>query len=253
MECTPAHIEQISLAWMGVALVLVPVQFRISAPYGRHYRRGWGPDLPYRWAWMAMEVVSPLTFAHFFWHGSAEKSGVHWLLGGLWIAHYTNRSLIYPLRAHMEGKKIPLSITLSAVFFNLVNGFLNGYWLGNFAVFPAGYATSFPFLTGLVAFLCGATINLLADNKLISLRRHGSHTYAIPRGGLFEWISCPNHFGEIVEWCGFALMAWNLPAMSFAVWTAANLIPRAYSHHRWYLSHFPDYPKQRKAVIPGLL
>jgi hypothetical protein len=70
---------------------------------------------------------------------------------------------------------------------------------------------------------------------------------------LFEWISCPNLFGEIVEWFGFALMCWSLPALSFAIWTAANLIPRALSHHAWYRGHFPDYPQARRAVIPFVL
>ena len=29
----------------------------------------------------------------------------------------------------------------------------------------------------------------------------------------------------------------------FLAWMIANLLPRALSHHRWYLSEFPDYPK----------
>jgi hypothetical protein len=59
--------------------------------------------------------------------------------------------------------------------------------------------------------------------------------------------------GEIIEWSGFALMCWNLPALSFAIWTAANLIPRAVSHHAWYRRTFPDYPQDRHAVVPALL
>ena len=35
-----------------------------------------------------------------------------------------------------------------------------------------------------------------------------------------------------------------------AVFTFANLAPRAWSHHKWYRKKFPDYPKQRRAVIP---
>jgi hypothetical protein len=80
-----------------------------------------------------------------------------------------------------------------------------------------------------------------------------STEYAIPRGSLFECVSCPNHLGEIVEWFGFALMCWNLPALSFAIWTAANLIPRALSHHRWYAEKFANYPKERKALIPFVM
>jgi protein-S-isoprenylcysteine O-methyltransferase Ste14 len=66
-------------------------------------------------------------------------------------------------------------------------------------------------------------------------------------------VSCPNYLGEIVEWTGFALLTWSLPAVSFAAWTVANLVPRALAHHRWYRERFPDYPRRRKALIPGLL
>ena len=80
-------------------------------------------------------------------------------------------------------------------------------------------------------FVGGMAINQWSDTRLIGLRKNGNG-YQIPRGGLFERISCPNHFGEIVEWTGFAILCWSVPALSFAVWTAANLIPRALSH-RW--------------------
>ena len=66
-------------------------------------------------------------------------------------------------------------------------------------------------------------------------------------------MSCPNYLGEIIEWVGWAVATWSLAGLSFAVWTAANLIPRAWQHHRWYRAEFPDYPKERKAVIPFLL
>ena len=88
---------------------------------------------------------------------------------------------------------------------------------------------------------------------LFNLRKNGSSEYAIPHGFLFEKVSCPNHFGEILEWTGYALMSYNVAALAFAVWTAANLVPRALAHHKWYLSYFSDYPKNRKAVFPGLL
>jgi hypothetical protein len=54
-------------------------------------------------------------------------------------------------------------------------------------------------------------------------------------------------------WTGWAVATWSLAGLSFALFTAANLIPRAVSHHRWYRRTFADYPRRRKAVIPGLL
>jgi hypothetical protein len=57
----------------------------------------------------------------------------------------------------------------------------------------------------------------------------------------------------MLEWAGFAVLTWSLPASAFAVWTVSNVLPRSLAHHKWYKSHFPDYPKNRKAVIPYIL
>ena len=89
--------------------------------------------------------------------------------------------------------------------------------------------------------------------SLARLRRQQQGRYVIPRGGAFRFLSSPNLTGEIVEWIGFALMAWSLPGPAFAMWTAANLIPRALWRHRWNRRTFPDYPPSRRAVIPGAL
>ena len=48
------------VAIFAIAGVVFVLLFFISAPYGRYQRRGWGPALPARWAWMIME--SPAVF-----------------------------------------------------------------------------------------------------------------------------------------------------------------------------------------------
>jgi len=99
-------------------------------------------------------------------------------------------------------------------------------------------------------FFAGFAINHHSDGILRQLRTLGETVYKIPRGGLFERVSCANYFGEIIEWCGWAIAIWSLPGLVFAVWTAANLVPRARAHHNWYPIQFPDYPPQRRALIP---
>ena len=240
------------LAWTGLALVLFPIQLFVTAPYGRHIHGGWGVRIPNRLGWFVMECVSLGVFDVLFLTGSASKTAPVWIFFALWTAHYANRSLIYPWRTRTRGKSMPVAIAASAIAFNVVNAGLNGYFLGTLADYPKSWLADPRFVAGLLLFVTGALTNIWADDRLISLRS-ATAEYAIPRGGLFERVSCPNLSGEIVEWCGFALMCWSLPALSFAVWTAANLIPRALSHHRWYREKFAGYPRTRKAVIPFLL
>ncbi|MGH0164270.1 UNVERIFIED_CONTAM: hypothetical protein FKN15_048165 [Acipenser sinensis] len=103
---------------------------------------------------------------------------------------------------------------------------------------------------GGIMFLLGMAINIHSDDILRNLRKPGERNYKIPRGGMFEYVSGANFLGEIIEWFGYALATWSLPALSFAFFTLCSIGPRAYHHHRYYLEKFEDYPKSRKALIP---
>ena len=127
------------------------------------------------------------------------------------------------------------------------------FTLSDLTIYSPVWLSSPKFIIGTIIFLIGFVINLHSDYILRHLRDLGDvNGYKIPYGGLFKYISCPNYFGEILEWIGWAILTWSIPGLVFAVWTAANLIPRAVSHHKWYFATFPDYPKDRKAIIPHL-
>lgn len=239
--------------WIGFAVVLLPIQFFIAPPYGRHNRNSWGPQINSKIAWVGMELVALLAFVFSFFSG-VGFSHVTLFIAGLFTLHYVHRSIIYPWMTRSGNKTMPVLIMIFAIVFNSINGYINGEYLGaNPEAYPVEYFTDIRFLAGVSVFIVGALINLTSDYYLISLRKTGdSEAYHIPKGRLFNLVSCPNHFGEILEWTGFAILAWNLPALAFAAWTAANLIPRAWHHHKWYNQKFPDYPAKRKAVIPGL-
>jgi 3-oxo-5-alpha-steroid 4-dehydrogenase 1 len=240
--------------WIGFALVMFPVLLIVTAPYGRHSSRNWGPVIPNRIGWVIMELPSLITFITFFLLGPNPLNLTLLLFFLLYTIHYANRSIIFPFRTHTSRKRMPLVIALFAIFFNLVNGSLNGYYFGTVS---HGYSIDWlydvRFILGGILFLSGMTINIRSDNILLSLRKSSSNGYAIPRGGLFRYISCPNFFGEILEWTGFAIMTWSPAALSFAVWTLVNLLPRALDHHKWYREKFEDYPPRRKALIPFIL
>jgi hypothetical protein len=237
----------------SLAVVVFIVLLFVDAPYGRHIRKGWGPLVSNRIAWLMMEAPSPLLILTLFLLGTAPRNIVLIIFLLMWQAHYLHRAFIYPFMISDGQKKMPLGVLLLAFLFNLVNGYLNGYYLFNQS---GGYALSWlwdpRFLIGFLIFLAGFVINRWADEVLRSLRQPGEKGYKIPYGMLYQWISCPNYFGEIIEWIGWAIATWSLPGLCFALWTFVNLAPRAKAHHRWYREYFPEYPTDRKALIPGV-
>lgn len=247
---TPSDFKLIAWGWIALAVIVFIVLHFIIAPFGRHFKGGFGPTINNKFAWVVMESVSFVTMAWFFMIGSAEKPAVSWLIVFLWLGHYFNRSFIYALRQKGSDKQMPVAIFFSAIFFNLINAGLNGYYLGFLSTYTNNLFATWHFWLGLVLFLSGMIINIKSDNILLSLRRPGETEYKIPRGFLFNYVSCPNHLGEIVEWIGFAILTFNWASLSFAIWTFANVAPRSIAHHKWYKQKFDNYPSERKALIP---
>ncbi|MFW5920483.1 MAG: DUF1295 domain-containing protein [Polyangiales bacterium] len=246
-----------TLLW-GV-LILSPIVLVsllvLPAPYGRHARGGFGPEIPTRLAWVLMESPAVFAFAAFFFAGDRPLAPVPLVFLAVWQAHYIHRTFVFPLTMRARpGQGTPASVAAMGFVFNVVNAHLNATWI---ASEQGGYETAWladpRFALGLALFAAGYAINRWADWKLRNLRKPGETGYKIPRGGLYERISCPNYFGEIVEWTGWAVATWSLAGLSFALFTTANLLPRALTHHRWYRDKFEDYPAQRRAVIPFLL
>ena len=242
-----------SYTWIGLALVVFVLLLFVTAPYGRHSSAGWGPMITNKTGWLIMEMPVLVILLLFVFPATNILSTAAWAMLGLFCFHYFNRVFIFPFRLHTRGKKMPLMIVASAVFFNLVNGFSIGYYFTHFADYHSAWLTDPRFITGIILFFTGMFINWKADNILIHLRRPGETHYVMPKKWLFDYISCPNLFGELIEWLGFAILCWNLPALCFLIWTAANLIPRAISHHKWYKDKFNDYPGQRKAILPFII
>tara|TARA_Y100000389_G_scaffold51714_1_gene47441 strand:- start:8040 stop:8786 length:747 start_codon:yes stop_codon:yes gene_type:complete len=240
----------ILIPWLILAIISFFLLFKITAPYGKFSNKKFGFLIDYKLGWFIQEIISPLFLFYFFIIGNGEKSIIHWFLILIWIIHYINRSIIFPLRINISSK-IPISVICSAIFFNIVNGFINGFHLGSLATFSNDYIFSFNFIFGLLLFLIGALININADNVLIKIKKQRKG-YQIPKGKLYNLISCPNYLGEMMEWIGFAFMCWSLPSLLFAIWTIANLFPRALSQHKWYKEKF-DYPINRKAIIPYII
>jgi 3-oxo-5-alpha-steroid 4-dehydrogenase 1 len=239
--------------WLALSAITFITLFFRTAPYGRHTQRGWGPTIAPRWGWLLMEAPAALVIAGFALPAIARADWPQgWLLIGLWELHYLNRAFVFPFRLR-STRPMPMAVVAMAIVFNFMNGWLNARGLTAFGPELGRAAITSPrVLTGTALFLVGLAINWDADARLLRMPRSADGGYTIPRGGLHDLVSCPNYLGEIIEWLGFALAAGSLAALGFAVWTFANLAPRAVAHHAWYRAQFPDYPPSRRALIPYL-
>jgi protein-S-isoprenylcysteine O-methyltransferase Ste14 len=226
----------------------------LDAPYGRFLRDGWGVTLSARWAWFIMEFPAALSILVTALAGAGRDPAAFFFLA-LWQLHYLYRSLVYPFLLPAGGtKSMPVVLIAIAIAYNSANGYVNGYHLFHRPdVYGADWFSDLRFIAGILIFAVGAAIHVSSDRTLQRLRSAGSRRYDIPRGGMFRYVSCPNYLGEIIQWSGFALATWSLAGLSFALFTTANLLPRALSNHRWYRAQFPDYPGDRTAIIPGIL
>ena len=246
---------------MAVMAVIVFVAlFVFKAGDGYLSPSNWGPKISNRTAWILMEAPAFIFLAchtiRFALSGVDTGNSKHvlYIMAGLYLFHYFQRSFIFPLM--MRGKStMPIAIMLMGSVFNTLNAYLIGGWL--FREAPAGmYGTDWlwspQFIIGMVIFIAGMTINLHSDHVIRSLRKPGDTKHYIPRKGFYKYVTSANYFGELTEWIGYAILTWSPAGALFAIWTFANLGPRAKSLTEKYEKEFGEEYTclKKKHIIP---
>ena len=164
-------------------------------------------------SWIIQECPSFLVPFYLLVTSSKAVASMNSLVLSLMIIHYFQRSFIYAFLIR-SSKPVPISITVMAFLFCTWNGFQQGLSLTQVNQVPGDFLSP-NILVGVGMWLLGFLGNLHADHILRNLRKYGETGYKIPRGGLFEYVSAANYFAETIEWSGFAIAAWNLPACKF--------------------------------------
>ena len=247
---------------MAVMAVIVFIAlFFFKAGYGYLSSSNWGPKISNKAAWVLMEAPS-FGFMMYYTLRFAADGGatngcadhVLYILGGLFLLHYFQRSFVFPLM--MRGKSsMPIAIMLMGLTFNTLNAYMIGGWLYGEA--PAGmYGTKWllspQFIAGTIIFFTGMAINLHSDHVIRNLRKPGDTKHYIPRKGFYKYVTSANYFGEFTEWIGYAILTWSPAGLLFAVWTFANLGPRAKSLTEKYEKEFGEEYRSlnKKHIIP---
>ncbi|TIA91427.1 hypothetical protein E3P99_01077 [Wallemia hederae] len=224
--------------------VLGPLAIFYNAPFGRFADASSPLRLNGKLTWCAMELVSPVCFIIALHSHSLTQPQL--ITSLLFITHYVNRSFIYPVFNPSQSPS-HLLVLLSAAAFNTANGSLQGWY--------AARVEKIDWL-GVSVMVIGFCGNVYHDFLLFSTKRRAKGGYAIPSGGLFDYVSYPNYLCEWIEWLGYALAtksSIHSPPFTFLLALIAVMLPRAYNGQRWYRSKFSNYPPSRKIVIPYIL
>lgn len=256
----PKHVKNMSLEAFNILLVVMAViaaivffaLYFVEAGYGMLFDKKWGFPIPNKIAWVCMEA--PVFFVMLILWAQSERQfeTVPLLFFLFFELHYLQRSFIFPLL--IKGKsKMPLGIMAMGIVFNLLNGYIQGMWI--FFLAPEGlysseWLTTPQFILGTMVFFCGMAINWQADYIVRHLRKPGDTNHYLPRGGMFEYVTSANYFGELMEWCGFAILTWSASGALFAWWTFANLVPRANTIWHKYKAMFGEEVGSKKRIIP---
>lgn len=243
-----------------IAVVVYIALFYFKAGYGYLSSSNWGPKISNKAAWVLMECPSflfMLLYTLDFARSGADTGNdrtVLYIMAGFFLLHYFQRSFIFPML--MRGKNtMPIAIMAMGMVFNTLNAYFIGEWLYRFA--PAGMYTSEwlgspQFIVGSLVFITGMLINLDSDHVIRHLRKPGDTKHYIPRKGLYKYVTSANYFGECTEWVGYAILTWSPAGLLFAIWTFANLAPRAKALTVKYEEEFGEEYRQlnKKNLIP---
>ncbi|XP_060047134.1 3-oxo-5-alpha-steroid 4-dehydrogenase 1 isoform X1 [Erinaceus europaeus] len=173
----------------ALALLQVPMgtlgwlaQKCISSPYGRYVTPGGRCQLPARVSWVLQELPSLVLPLLLLLRAPPGTPTPNLLLLSMFVLHYVQRSLIFPLLIR-GGKPTPVYVFLLAFLYCTFNGYLQGRYLTRHAVYAEDWLTDPRFLGGSLLWLLGLMINLHSDHILRNLREPGETGYKIPRGG----------------------------------------------------------------------
>ena len=237
-----------------VALFVFVALFFVTAGYGKFATKKWGPSVNNKIGWLIMEAPVFLVMCALWLQSSRRFEPALVAIFMIFQLHYFQRSFVFPFL--LKGKsRMPLSIMLMGAVFNTLNGIMQGGWLFYISPenrYPAEWLGSWQFIAGTIIFVAGFFINLRSDSIVRNLRKPGDTKHYLPKGGMYNYVTSANYFGEILEWTGFAILTWSWSGAVFAWWTFANLVPRANTIFKKYSIEFADEMKGKnlKRVIP---
>jgi very-long-chain enoyl-CoA reductase len=173
----------------------------------------------------------------------------------LWCCHFSRR-IIECLWVHRyAGRRVPIGDAIGEYAYYWGFGVWNAFALTSMA----NRALDRVGIVGVALFVTGELGNNWAHRKLRALRQPGTNERGIPRGGLFNWVSCANYTYELLLWTGFCVLCRTVASAVYLVGIVGILGSWARKRHLRYHQFFDGkenrqlYPAQRRALIPFIM
>lgn len=178
-----------------------------------------------------------------------QKLGVAMVLG-----HYVKRELETLFVHRFSNDTMPFTnIFKNSAHYWLLFGVFNMYFFLHPDYTPPSWANETIFNISAGLFTLFELLNAKAHLILKNLRKPGTTERGIPRGWGFNQVSCANYFFEALCWLVFAVQAQTVGSYLFLIVSFGQMLQWALQKHRRYKKDFPDYPKNRKAMVPFVI
>jgi len=168
---------------------------------------------------------------------------IQWVIYGAVIFHFGKRTLEALFVHKYSGNMQPFTLVIMIAIYALMGGLIS--WL-NTKTIPA---MDVLFYAGIVFIVVGEAGNFYHHKLLADLRKK-EQGYHLPRGGWFEYATCPHYFCELLAWLGIVLVSRHFFTVLVFIAMLGYLTARSIKTRQWYLEHFPSYPAQCKFMIP---
>jgi very-long-chain enoyl-CoA reductase len=195
-------------------------------------------------------LLTSLTFLVRALQQDEGGNGRELLTAALLVVHFLKRDLEV-LFVHSYSSTMEISATFICVVYALSAALIchQQAAVDHYDGGVLGDVCGGPVVTGCTLFLLGELGNLYHHCLLTELRKRGEKSYVIPTGAMFDLVTMPHYFCEIVAWFGIAVVTQQLNAFLVVCSSASYLMGRSYATTCWYQKKFPNYPP-RKHMIP---
>lgn len=119
-----------------ILIIISPITYylltrKVVAPFGKHTsskqnsQYNWGPSINPKLAWFLFESPNLVWCIFAYFHRNKNVFDEHYaniILFGVFVIHYVNRCILYPLQMKRGSSTVNLAIFSSAFFFCCING-----------------------------------------------------------------------------------------------------------------------------------